>query len=232
MTKAAALHDPDHLLDVAASVFRRAGYGAATLRQICAATGLRMGSLHYRYATKEDLLQDLMARAIERLAAAVRAAVSRSSDPAERLRLGLRAHLTTVLSEDDSFYVLLYDWRSLEQGRKGMLKLREQYERVWDELLQAAVDAGFVREGVDVKLVRQFGFGAMNWVAQWHASGSDQTPEEIADAFWSYFAFGLLADKRRASYARLGRPTKSKRQKPGRKPRRPGRASGSTTRRK
>src|ERR1700687_1085790 len=86
MTKAAtALHDPDHLLDVAASVFRRAGYGAATLRQICAATGLRLGSLPYRYATKEDLLQDLMARAIERLTAAVRAAVSRSSDPAERL---------------------------------------------------------------------------------------------------------------------------------------------------
>jgi AcrR family transcriptional regulator len=222
MTKAAtALHDPDHLLDVAASVFRRAGYGAATLRQICAATGLRLGSLHYRYATKEDLLQDLMARAIERLTAAVRSAVSRSSDPAERLRLGLRAHLTTVLSEDDSFYVLLYDWRSLEQGRKGMLKLREQYERVWDELLKTAVDAGFAREGVDVKLVRQFGFGAMNWVAQWYAS-STQTPEEIADAFWSYFAFGLLAEKRRARYARLGRPTKGKRQQ---RPRRGGRAS-------
>lgn len=216
MTKtAAALHDRDLLLDTAASVFRRSGFAAATLRQIASAAGIRPGSLHYRFQAKEDLLTDLMERAMERLTAAVQSAVASTSDPAERLRLGLRAHLETLLSGDDSFYVLLYDFRSLELGRAAMTELREKYETVWDRLLQDAIDAGLARPGVDVALVRQFGFGAMNWVAQWHREDGTRSAEEIADAFWSYLALGLLREDRRGTFvkkarARLGRPAKNK----------------------
>ncbi len=214
MTKAAAaLHDRDLLLDTAASVFRRKGFDAATLRQIASAAGIRPGSLHYRYQAKEDLLIDLMERAMERLTAAVQSAVATTSDPAERLRLGLRAHLETLLSDDDSFYVLLYDFRALTSGRAAMTALRERYEAVWDRLLQAAIDKGLARPGVDVALVRQFGFGAMNWVAQWHTEDDTRTAGEIADAFWSYLALGLLRENRRGAFVkkvrvRLGRATK------------------------
>jgi hypothetical protein len=37
----------------------------------------------------------------------------------------------------------------------------------------------------------------MNWVAQWRHENDPRTPAEIADAFWSYLAFGLLADDKR-----------------------------------
>ena len=204
MTKAAALHDRDLLLDAAATVFRRSGFSAATLRQVASAAGIRPGSLHYRYQAKEDLLVDLMERAMERLSAAVLSAVAATRDPAERLRLGLRAHLETLLSGDDSFYVLLYDFRSLEVGRARMIALRARYEEVWDRLLQEAVEAGLARPGVDVALLRQFGFGAMNWVAQWE--DKSRSAGEIADAFWSYLALGLLREDRRRAFsrARLG----------------------------
>jgi AcrR family transcriptional regulator len=222
MAKASrALHDRDLLLDTAASVFRRKGFAAATLRHIASAAGIRPGSLHYRYKAKEDLLTDLMERAMERLTAAVQSAVAQTSDPAERLRLGLRAHLETLLSGDDSIYVLLYDFRSLERGRAAMTELRRRYEAVWDRLLQAAIDKGLARPGVDVALLRQFGFGAMNWVAQWHAEEGARSAEEIADAFWSYLALGLLRENRRSAFAkkiksRLGHPAKRSLKLPGR----------------
>ena len=218
MAKADALHDRDLLLDTAARVFRGKGFAAATLRQIAAAAGIRPGSLHYRYRAKEDLLADLMERAMERLTAAVLSAVARTSDPAERLRLGLRAHLETLLSDDDSFYVLLYDFRSLESSRAAMTALRERYEQVWDRLLQKAVDQGFARPGVDVALVRQFGFGAMNWVAQWHRDGAARGAGEIADAFWSYLALGLLREDRRKGFARKSRARLGQSAKDSRKP--------------
>src|SRR3954469_8121451 len=100
--------DEDAVLDAAAHVFRRRGYGAATVREIAQAAGMFLGSLHYRYPTKDALLLGLMERAIGRAMAAVRAAVEPESDPVERLRLGLRAHLEVLLSGDDDFYVLLY----------------------------------------------------------------------------------------------------------------------------
>jgi TetR/AcrR family transcriptional regulator, cholesterol catabolism regulator len=201
--------DEDVVLDAAAHVFRRRGYGGATVRQVAQAAGMFPGSLHYRYPSKEALLLDLMERAITRVTAVVRAAVEQPNDPVERLRLGLRAHLEALLSGDDDFYVLLYDWRSLEgPAMHGMLRLRARYESFWDDLLQDAVRSGWARPGVDLELVREFGFGAINWVAQWRRENDPRTPADIADAFWSYFAFGLLAEEKRRG---VGQMTKKRR---------------------
>jgi len=167
------------------------------------------GSLHYRYPTKEALLLDLMERALTRVLALGRAAAESARDPAERIRLALRAHIEALLSGDDDFYVLLYDWRSLEGNAvEGMLRLRARYEAFWDQMLQDAARAGWVRPGIDLELVRQFGFGAMNWVAQWRHENDPRTPAEIADAFWSYLAFGLLAEDRRHGFGQMTRKRK------------------------
>lgn len=199
--------DEDVVLDAAAHVFRKRGFGGATVREVAQAAGMLPGSLHYRYPSKESLLLDLMERAINRALAVGRASVEAANDPAERLRLALRAHLEALLSGDDDFYVLLYDWRSLQgAAAQGMLRLRARYEAFWDAMLQDAAGLGWVRPGVDLELVRQFGFGAMNWVAQWRQEGDPRTPAEIADAFWAYFAFGLLAENKR-----LGARTQRKR---------------------
>ena len=190
--------DEDVVLDAAAHVFRKRGFGGATVREVAQAAGMLPGSLHYRYPSKEALLLDLMERGLNRLLALGRGAVDQARDPAERLRLALRAHIEALLSGDDEFYVLLYDWRSLEgTAMQAMLRLRSRYEAFWDELLQQAAAAGWARTGVDLELVRQFGFGAMNWLAQWRQENDPRTPADIADAFWSYFAFGLLPEEKR-----------------------------------
>ena len=211
----------DALLDAAAQLFRARGFAATGVRDIAQAAGVRPGSLHYRFPSKDALLVELMGRAVEGVTAAVRTAVAASREPTERLRLGLRAHVETLLSGDDAFYGLLYDSRSLGARAKGEVdRLRHQYEAFWDGLLFEAVGAGLARDGVDVELVRQFGFGAMNWVAQWYQPDGGRTPAEIADAFWSYLALGLIAEDRRESFGprRLGRLAKSPRPSPKKTP--------------
>jgi AcrR family transcriptional regulator len=193
----------DLALDAAAGLFRRQGFAATTLRQVADEAGLHLGSLHYRWPTREALLAALVERAIERAQAAVtRAMAAAPPGPgalAERLRLGLRAHLALLLSGDASFHVMLYDWRALEGvARKTLLAQRARYEAFWDGLLREAIDEGLARPGVNEVLVRQFGFGAMNWVAQWYVPGESPDPAQIADAFWDYLAFGLLHPARKA----------------------------------
>jgi len=199
MTKAALrTFDEAGLLDTAARLFRQKGFAATTLREIAQAAGVLPGSIHYRYPAKEALLVALMDRAIERAIAAVQTAADQTSDPTERVRLGLRAHLQLLLSGDDGVYVLLYDWRSLAgRAREEIVRLRDRYEAFWDGMLYEAAGAGRLRPGVDLKLVRLFGFGAVNWVATWYSPGGDRTPEQIADVFWSYMALGLLSDDQR-----------------------------------
>lgn len=188
------------LLDAAARLFRERGFAVATLREIAKAAGVLPGSIHYRFSSKEALLIALMERALGRVLDAVRTATAGSRDPTERVRLGLRAHLRELLSGDDSIYVLLFEWRSLSgNAREDMIRLRDRYEAFWDGLLHEAAGAGRLREGVNLKLVRLFGFGAVNWAATWYQPGNGFTPEQIADSFWAYLALGLLADDKRPS---------------------------------
>jgi AcrR family transcriptional regulator len=208
-TLARRTFDEEVVLDAAAHVFRKRGYGGATVREVAQAAGMLPGSLHYRYPSKEALLLDLMERALNRVLGSGRAAVEAARDPVERLRLALRAHLEALLSGDDDFYVLLYDWRSLQgPAMHAMLRLRSRYEQFWDDLLQDAIRAGWARPGIDAELLRQVGFGALNWVAQWRQENDPRSAEEIADAFWSYLAFGLLAEDKRRQL--LGQTTKRK----------------------
>ena len=219
MTKSLARRtfDEEVVLDAAAHVFRKRGYGAATVREVAQAAGMLPGSLHYRYPSKEALLLDLMERALTRVLELGRAAVEHARDPAERLRLGLRAHLQALLSGDDDFYVLLYDWRSLRgPSMQAVLRLRSRYEAFWDDLLWEAVRTGWARPNLDVELLRQFGIGAMNWVAQWRHESDPRTPEEIADTFWSYLAFGLLAEDKRPAKKTFGQMTKRRKAGPKR----------------
>ena len=176
MSKAAvqAIQD-EKLLAAAAWLFRRKGFAATTLREIAQAAGMLLGSVHYRYSTKDALLLALMERGIEHAIAAVQTAAAQS--------------------------VLLYEWRALSgPARDEMVRLRDRYEAFWDGMLYEAAGAGRVRPGVDLKLVRLYGFGAVNWVATWYTPGGERTPEQIADAFWAYLALGLLADDKRPGH--------------------------------
>ena len=195
VTKATA-HDrapDDRPLQAAARLFREQGYAGTSLRDIARAAGMLPGSLHYRYPTKEDILAALMERAIDRLIDSIRAATAASTDPLERVRLAIVEHVRILLSREDSVYVLLYDWRSLSPAaERAIARHRRRYEQFADELIEQSAAHSPVRPGVDLYLLRQFGFGAANWVAQWFDPKGPYTPEQIADAFFRYLTLGTL----------------------------------------
>ncbi len=85
------------LLGVAGRLFRERGFAATTVREIAAAAGLLPGSLHYRFATKEELLLALMERGMRRTIAQVRAAMARERDPLERIRGAMRPQLKLLI---------------------------------------------------------------------------------------------------------------------------------------
>jgi TetR/AcrR family transcriptional regulator, cholesterol catabolism regulator len=194
----------ERVLIAAGQLFREKGFAATTVREIAAASNMLPGSLHYRYASKDDILISLMRRGVRRVIAAVKTATATTTDPIEKLRLALRAHLEMLCSGDDSLYVLLFDWRSLPLGmRENIEHQRSRYETFWDTMLYEAHQSGRARQVLDLQLVRHFGFGALNWVATWYAPGAERTPAQIADALFGYLAFGLLDDAHRPSPTEL-----------------------------
>jgi TetR/AcrR family transcriptional regulator, cholesterol catabolism regulator len=207
MTKA---ESNDRVLREAARLFRLQGYAATTVREIAKAADMLPGSLHYRYPSKDDVLIALMERAVDKAIAAVQAEIAKVADPIERIRVGMGKYLEMLLEGDDALFVMLFDWRSLPIGAKrGLDRARQRYEAYWDQLLAEGYATGRSRPVLDIKLVRRFGFGAANWVATWYRREDGRSPREIADAYWSFMAYGLLDEKHRppdlnAQFERFG----------------------------
>lgn len=188
----------ERILRAAGSLFREKGFAATTVREIAAAADVLPGSLHYRYASKDDVLVALMKRGVERAIAAVEGAVAKEPSALARLRLGLRAYLELLCHGDDSLYVFLFDWRSLTPAAvEAVEREKARLEGYWNEYLLAAHAEGQARPALDVELVRHFSFGAINWVATWYRPGGNRTPRQIADSFWSFLAYGLLHERSR-----------------------------------
>ena len=75
------------LLRAAAALFREHGVAGTSMRAIAAEAGMLLGSVTYRYATKESLVLALMRNSVARVTGEVTEAVAGSTDPIQRLRL-------------------------------------------------------------------------------------------------------------------------------------------------
>jgi TetR/AcrR family transcriptional regulator, cholesterol catabolism regulator len=182
----------DPFLDAAARLFRKKGFEATTVREIARAAGVLPGSLHYRYPSKAGLLLALMERGMAADLKVLREAIAGVDDPVEKLHLALRARVRFLVMRD-SAGVVLFDWRSLRgPARAAMIRLRDEYEAFWEGLVGEAARSGRLRAGLDLKMLRFMIFGAVNWIALWYSPDKERTPEEIADAFWGFIAFGVL----------------------------------------
>jgi hypothetical protein len=101
--------------------------------------------------------------------------------------------MRVLLAGDESVPVLLSEWRTLRgSARREMLRLRDEYEALWEGLLREAAGAVALRPGVDLRLLRLLGFGALNGAAAWFRPGGTHTPESIADAFIDWLRGGVL----------------------------------------
>jgi len=184
------------LLEAAGRLFRERGFAATTIRDIAQVAGVWPGSLHYRYRTKEAVLLALMERGVALAEASFREATAGSTDPIERLRRAIRAHIEMLVGSDHGTFVLLYEGRHLEgEARARMTRLRDRYDALWDGLLYQAVGAGSFRPEVDVRYARLLILGAVNWVPQWYSGDGALTPEQIADRFADYLLHGLQGPK-------------------------------------
>ena len=185
--------DREFVLDKAATLFRRNGFERTTVKEVAQACNMLPGSLHYRYSTKEALLLDLMKLGLEKVTNEVFKAGLGHPNLEDQAREYINAHLRVLVSETDMVYVLLFEWRSLEgDARKEMLQLRDRYEQLWATILSLLSEKGFIREDIDIHLLRLIGLGALNWVATWFKEDGEFTLEEVGNTIWKIISTGIV----------------------------------------
>jgi AcrR family transcriptional regulator len=176
-------------------MFRKYGYERTTVRDIAREAGVQSGSIFYHFASKEDLLVEVMLEGMRQFAAAAAepldgdappAAPRSAADAHARLRALFLGHLTALHGGGDEQAVVISEWRSLPAAsRRRVVRLRDKVETLWIEALEAATAAGIVHG--DLRLLRLSMLGALNWTLQWYRPQGPLNLPELADDLLAVF---------------------------------------------
>ena len=182
----------EDILEAAAQVFRKKGFHGASMANIAEAVNLQKASLYHHVTSKQEILLELLDRALELLLERISPIAAQSIPADERLRLMIREYLQILAENTDLSAVLLFEHRSLEGKQHARhVPNRDKFESLWRDVLAEGVRSKrFVCE--DVALAARAILGIMNWTITWYRPNGDLTIKQIADQYSNLLLNGLL----------------------------------------
>lgn len=182
----------DDILEAAAQVFRQKGFHGASMANIAEAVNLQKASLYHHVSSKQEILFELLDRALELLLERISPMAAQSIPAEERLRLMVREYLQILAENTDLSAVLLFEHRSLEGKQHARhVPNRDKFEALWREVLAEGVRSKRIA-CENIPLATRAILGIMNWTITWYRPDGDLTIEQIADQYSNLLLNGLL----------------------------------------
>ena len=159
------------ILDAAAHVLSAKGYAGLRLTDVAGEAEIQAPAIYYYYASKDELVEEVMWAGIADMREHVVAALSELSDdtpPLERLLAAAEAHLRHALEISD------YTTASIRNAGQVPLSIRkrqileeERYGEVWRRLINDLAREGRLRPDLDLYIAQMLVLGALNWAVEW-----------------------------------------------------------------
>jgi AcrR family transcriptional regulator len=182
----------DDILSAAAQVFSQKGFHATSMQDIAQAVNLQKGSLYHHVSSKQEILVDLLDRALDLLIERLSGVLDQPNPPEEKLRQAIRVYLETLAEHADLSVVLLLEHRSLEPDLHiRHVPRRDRFESMWRDVIQEGKDAG-IFSCISPSLAARALLGVMNWTITWYQPDGPMTAAEIAEQFADLFLNGLM----------------------------------------
>jgi TetR/AcrR family transcriptional regulator, cholesterol catabolism regulator len=185
------------IITSAAQVFGRKGFHGATLDEIAAQLDVTKASLYYYFSTKEELLYEVHLLSMQGVIKGLELVRASFASPVEQLQEAIRSHIHVLAADYEGAFLLQQEYELPEAFRAEIVKLRDRYEHMLLEIIQAGVRQRLFRVK-DARVVARMILGAVNWFVRWYRSGGRLTADEIADAYTDAILYGLLVGPSRA----------------------------------
>lgn len=183
----------DELLAIAAGLFAEKGFKNTTVRDIADAAGILSGSLYHHFDSKESMVDEILRTFQEELFGQYDAILASGADPLAQLEQAVLVSFDAIdqhrdevaIFQNEAAYLLTFDRFSYLADRN------RQSREVWLTLLQNGIDAGVLRDDLDLELTYRFIRDTV-WVAvSWYRPGGRRTHTEIAKQYLSILLEGI-----------------------------------------
>ena len=207
----AKLPTKQRIEQAALQLFAAKGFEATGIREIADRAGLSTSALYHYMGSKDELLVAFMVESMTELTRVTSEALAEAGSPAAQLAALVRAHVGFHTLDAQRSLVSDDELRAVSDAAfTKVMQLRDGYERMWAETLEAGRRSGEFSFG-NARVTRLALLEMCNGVARWYSDRGPMHPTEIADSF-ADLALAMVSARRDGVAVRTadlpGRPTR------------------------
>jgi len=185
----------DQIRAVGCHLLFQYGYAGMTMRQIAARLQIKAASLYYYFPSKQEILLDLMRKTAGDLLEGLRRIAQSGKSAREQLEQAVRWHVLFHTQKREEAFISHSELRSLDpENLNAILKLREDYDRLFDSILKDAYKQGALRVAPN-GVMRNAILTMCTATAGWFSPEGRLSAAGVADQIWSFIASAILAPK-------------------------------------
>ena len=182
------------ILEAATRRFAEFGYEAATVRQIGDDVSLLSGSLYHHFATKDDMLHEIVQGPVQQMRDNILRIAEANVDAERRLTALILLDLGE-LTRNQAVHAILFNERKFFRRRPEfayVVQAKKAAYLGWRKVLDEGVAAGLFRPGLDLYLTIATIVRMLNTAADWFRNEDPPGPADSgADDLERYIDFHL-----------------------------------------
>lgn len=137
----------DSILKKAATLFRKNGFKASSMRELALAMGVEAPSLYNHIGSKSELLQSICAQVADAFHNHLLEIEASTETNVEKLEKLIRFHIHMMLQSFDEVCVSNHEWRYLEEPHlSNFLQQRKSYEQRMILLVKHGIDENVLKD--------------------------------------------------------------------------------------
>jgi AcrR family transcriptional regulator len=186
----------EHILDMAAKIFREKGYHRATLSEIAQEVGILKGSLYYYIKSKEDLLYQIIMPMLTSYIDSLDKILNSNEKADIVLKKAIIAHLSPIDIHLDRQSVFITETKILSENRlKKIRKEIEKYEGLWLDVIKKGIKEKIFKDNIDPKISLFSILGAANWTLRWYRPEGKYSIRQISEMYADTILYGLTRNQ-------------------------------------
>jgi AcrR family transcriptional regulator len=192
----------DTLKAVSIDLFHKKGYFATSISDIARAAGIQKSSIYYHYATKEEILFDILSTTLADLNSNLQNALENVEGSEKRMRAAILSHTVFHLERQKEVIIADSELRGLTaETYKTIIKQRDEYERKFQALIKAGLEEQVFRTA-DYKIISYAIITMSTSVCWWYRPQGRLDQKAIAEIYTDFIMTGLKGRDHKAGVKR------------------------------